>query len=46
MIYLELVDRDGGMRDLVQYDTLEELLKEWPYADGKGTEWSAWIGSK
>lgn len=44
---LELTDRDGGTLDTLEYDTLDELLAEYPHAEmwpGDPSNWSAWVG--
>lgn len=47
IIYLEITDRDGETMHLEEYDTVEELLTDWPHAvrDREGN-YSCWIGGK
>lgn len=47
MIYLEVTDRDGGTLRLEEFETKEDLLGEWKYAEKvSDNEYSVWIGSK
>jgi hypothetical protein len=49
LIALEITDRDGGIIDVAEYASLEELLDDWPYAecqDASGLEWPAWVGGR
>lgn len=42
---LVLENRDGEEVDRREYDTLHELLNDWPYAEYLGgNEYSAWVG--
>jgi hypothetical protein len=46
MIYLEVLDRDGGTIRDEEYETVEELLREWPWAEENRGYWTVWVGSK
>ena len=45
-IGLSIVDQDGGELDSREFDTIEELLAEWPDAQDCGEYWEVWAGSK
>lgn len=45
MFYIYLTDRNGQVVDDANYDTIEELLRDYPYAEyqGDGT-YQDWVG--
>lgn len=44
---VEVTDKDGESLYVLDYNSLEELLEDWPYAErsAKG-KYIAWIGGK
>jgi hypothetical protein len=45
MFYIFLLDQDGGYVDEREYDTADELLRDWPHAQYQGDGcYEDWIG--